>query len=478
MHALKVSWSGQTFALAKGNDSQGRKSRVRRSKEERRTMVESFINEFRTSNNGKFPSLNLTHKEVGGSFYTVREIVREIIQENKVLGPATLPSEEHRADHSSEQYVLHSLCVEPHSHLSTTEIGDAIDLGQEEVHSVTNDDQSMSEDVTFSRGQSISRCYEMVESKDGETNILHFVHTDQQQNSHDGRYMNGNLVGEECKEEEATELSEPEEQLRTQEDEMKHSQVNAHQKLGDELGKQNDIMEKSAGSTADDGTVFRSMELDNTSEANVAMNLETSSISLLIQEQPSATTADCSLSKDSEAHAMTGMLQSQETNLSTDRVKLPSGVPASYTIPTGDMPSLAVDERTETEIETSFPTSKSTLVNDFSTNKISYLSKGTGLESSISHDAESNLETYDQKHLVTGATLQQQSVPNNSQIEKVVSVATIDSVNGVSYTSATDRISSKSSEKATKEPAKAEETNPIWVVLKAFVTAFVKFWVE
>lgn len=214
-------------------------------------------------------------------------------------------SEEHRADHSSEQYVLHSLCVEPHSHLLSSEVGDAIDLGQEEVLSVTNDDQSMCEDVTISRGQSISRCYEMVESKDGEANILHFVHTDQQQNSYDGRYVNGNLVGEECKEEEATELSEPE-QLRTQEDERKHSQVNAHQKLGDELGKQNDIMETSAGSIADDGTFFRSMELDNTSETNVAMNVETSSISLLIQEQPSASTADCSLSKDSEAHAMTG----------------------------------------------------------------------------------------------------------------------------------------------------------------------------
>ncbi|KAJ8642937.1 hypothetical protein MRB53_004685 [Persea americana] len=477
MHVLKVSWSGQTFALAKCNDSEGRKSRVRRSKEERKTMVESFINEFRTSNNGKFPSLNLTHKEVGGSFYTVREIVREIIQENKVLGPATTSLEEHRADHSSEQYVLHSLCVEPHSHLSSSEIGDAIDLGQEEVLSVTNDDQSTCEDVTISRGQSISRCYEMVESKDGETNILHFVHSDQQQNSYDGRYMNGNLVGEECKEEEATELSEPE-QLRTQEDEMKHSQVNAHQKLGDELGKQNDIMETSAGSTADDGTVFRSMELDITSEANVVMNVDTSSISLLIQEQPSATTADCSSSKDSEALAMTGMLQSQETNLSTEKVELPSGVTTSDTISTGDMPSLAVDERTETETATSFPASESTLVNDFSTNKISYLSKGTGLESSISHDAESNLETYDQKHLVTGATLQQQSVPNNSQIEKVVSVATIDSVNGVSHSSATDRISSKLSEKATEEPAKAEETNPIWLALKAFVTAFVKFWVE
>nr|KAJ0217136.1 hypothetical protein LSAT_V11C300122300 [Lactuca sativa] len=39
------------------------------------------------SNNGDFLSLNLISKEVGGSFYTLSEIVWEIIQENRVLGP-------------------------------------------------------------------------------------------------------------------------------------------------------------------------------------------------------------------------------------------------------------------------------------------------------------------------------------------------------------------------------------------------------
>ena len=45
---------------------------------------------YRVSNKGKFPSVNLTHKEVGGSYYIVREIVRDIIQENRVLGPGGL----------------------------------------------------------------------------------------------------------------------------------------------------------------------------------------------------------------------------------------------------------------------------------------------------------------------------------------------------------------------------------------------------
>lgn len=88
MHVCRGGWSGQTFALAKFDDSfEGKKSGVRRSKEERKGMVETFIKRYQKANNGDFPSLNLTRKEVGGSFYTVREIVREIIQENLVLGP-------------------------------------------------------------------------------------------------------------------------------------------------------------------------------------------------------------------------------------------------------------------------------------------------------------------------------------------------------------------------------------------------------
>lgn len=43
MHAIKGGWVGQTFALAKCNESEGKKSRIRRSKEERKAMVESFV---------------------------------------------------------------------------------------------------------------------------------------------------------------------------------------------------------------------------------------------------------------------------------------------------------------------------------------------------------------------------------------------------------------------------------------------------
>ncbi|KAA8539218.1 hypothetical protein F0562_025910 [Nyssa sinensis] len=141
MHAIKGAWVGQTFALAKFNDSGGRKSRIRRSKEERKEMVVSFIKKYQKSNNGNFPSLNLTHKEVGGSFYTVREIVREIIQENRVLGPAKFTPEEQNTNMLLEQYPLGSISIEPQTHVSSSNEKDIM------THILPNHRQGTSEEL-------------------------------------------------------------------------------------------------------------------------------------------------------------------------------------------------------------------------------------------------------------------------------------------------------------------------------------------
>ncbi|XP_021763870.1 uncharacterized protein LOC110728538 [Chenopodium quinoa] len=120
MYSLKGNWVGQTFAIATSNDSGGKRSRIRRSKEERKIMIESFIKRYQSSNNGNFPSLNLTHKEVGGSFYTVREIVREIIQENRVLGPGQFNYEEQKDDTVVVDYPLGTISSEPQGVLFQT----------------------------------------------------------------------------------------------------------------------------------------------------------------------------------------------------------------------------------------------------------------------------------------------------------------------------------------------------------------------
>ncbi|KAL6545390.1 hypothetical protein OROGR_009264 [Orobanche gracilis] len=64
------------------------------------------LRNYQISNGGNFPSLNLTHKVVGGSFYTVREIFREIIQENRVLAPPKAPSKEYSDPEFLEQHLM------------------------------------------------------------------------------------------------------------------------------------------------------------------------------------------------------------------------------------------------------------------------------------------------------------------------------------------------------------------------------------
>ncbi|KAG8048823.1 hypothetical protein GUJ93_ZPchr0009g186 [Zizania palustris] len=118
-----------------------KKPRVRKTKEERRKMVESFVNTYRISNDGKFPSVNLTHKEVGGSYYIVREIVRDIIQENRVLGPGGLNAKtlSYEDLDSSELPVWHELGQES---IEILDISDENQVGKvtdkEEVWSLQN----------------------------------------------------------------------------------------------------------------------------------------------------------------------------------------------------------------------------------------------------------------------------------------------------------------------------------------------------
>ncbi|XP_042021683.1 uncharacterized protein LOC121769071 isoform X2 [Salvia splendens] len=74
---LYASASAATCAL------EDRKPRKRPSKDERRTMVETYVNEYRITNDGKFPTVSHTIKEVGGGYYTVRQIIQEMLYNSK-----------------------------------------------------------------------------------------------------------------------------------------------------------------------------------------------------------------------------------------------------------------------------------------------------------------------------------------------------------------------------------------------------------
>ncbi|XP_010931947.1 uncharacterized protein [Elaeis guineensis] len=158
MQALKAGWVGQTFALARRDDFGEKKPRRRRTKEERRAMVESFIKKYRTSNSGKFPSLNLTHKEVGGSFYIVREIVRDIIQENKVLGPGDASLKALNLEAGLEEHASGS--TDPGVYLSISSMTHVADHDGMEMSSMANEHQS-------------EESYELVKSDDQEIFASH-----------------------------------------------------------------------------------------------------------------------------------------------------------------------------------------------------------------------------------------------------------------------------------------------------------------
>lgn len=95
------------------------------------------LNRHQSLNNGSFPSLNLTHKEVGGSFYTIREIVREIIQENRVLGTSDLILDGKGDDHLQDQTLSSSVLMDPVPPLS---------LSPEGFHSLSGQSHNLSED--------------------------------------------------------------------------------------------------------------------------------------------------------------------------------------------------------------------------------------------------------------------------------------------------------------------------------------------
>ncbi|RLM78872.1 uncharacterized protein C2845_PM12G21550 [Panicum miliaceum] len=54
------------------------KGRKRITKQERKVRIVEFVDKFRASNDGKFPSITNVCQQVGGSHYTVREVLQEL----------------------------------------------------------------------------------------------------------------------------------------------------------------------------------------------------------------------------------------------------------------------------------------------------------------------------------------------------------------------------------------------------------------
>ncbi|PKA64141.1 hypothetical protein AXF42_Ash005153 [Apostasia shenzhenica] len=75
-------WRSSSAAVSPDSFKQQR-GQKKLSKEERRAMVEGFVEKYRASNAGKFPSVSCAQKQVGGSYYIIREIVQELEYNHK-----------------------------------------------------------------------------------------------------------------------------------------------------------------------------------------------------------------------------------------------------------------------------------------------------------------------------------------------------------------------------------------------------------
>ncbi|KAK4434425.1 hypothetical protein Salat_0605300 [Sesamum alatum] len=88
VHGSNTQWRGRSYAASASSDTvECRKARRRVSKDERKSMVENYVNKYREMNAGKFPSVSDAVKGVGGSYYVVRQILQEL-QYNSKISPA------------------------------------------------------------------------------------------------------------------------------------------------------------------------------------------------------------------------------------------------------------------------------------------------------------------------------------------------------------------------------------------------------
>ncbi|CAD6250135.1 unnamed protein product [Miscanthus lutarioriparius] len=61
------------------------KGRKRISMQERRALIVEFVDNYRASNEGKFPTITNICEQIGGSFYTVRPVIQEMVYNHAKL---------------------------------------------------------------------------------------------------------------------------------------------------------------------------------------------------------------------------------------------------------------------------------------------------------------------------------------------------------------------------------------------------------
>lgn len=432
MHAVKGGWVGQTFALAKCNESGGKKTRVRRSKEERKSMVESFIKKYQESNNGNFPSLNLTHKEVGGSFYIIREIVREIIQENRVLGPAKLTEGEHDIDRFLQQNPLGSISTPPEPLLSEQSNGSSFVPSHHEDES--------DESVMITNGNSMESEYKEFGSE---------------------KIINGNLVD-----------------VTNGTDKAALVEVQVIEPPESDKSKKETYVFTSKVIQVEADIVVETFPLRPVAKPTDSVNGMSSEVGKLDENLYKTENGKLNVSQENGSFKLDGMNSSEVSVLTDDGKEVENNVGLLL-----EKNSNLTDKKMVESI--SDPLSESS---ECSTGVTAKLGTPNGAALEVSRTDTLMSDTNEQSKAIVGEAINVSNGfhPKNhgtyeSTSERAVAVESkvdaqhVNSKKGSSKT--LDRINLESWEGTSKSRAESE-TNPLWTIFKSFVTAFINFWSE
>ncbi|XP_006281465.2 uncharacterized protein LOC17874950 [Capsella rubella] len=101
----------------------------RLSREDRRVLVEAYVNEYRAANAGRFPTMYATYKEVGGSYYIVREIFQELMK-LKTKAPVPIGG-------TTLSEVSHSTPDDASSHFSPVVVAPEFQAGSLDIETVS-----------------------------------------------------------------------------------------------------------------------------------------------------------------------------------------------------------------------------------------------------------------------------------------------------------------------------------------------------
>lgn len=156
----KLQWRGWSHAAAAAcvpsetEDIRPRKNWSRVPKHERRAMVESFVNKYKSENAGKFPAIKYTQKEVGGSYYTVRDIIQELKYKSKV-----------KSLNSTDEILVEKVLDE--SKLKTAE---SVNVSSENIETAKDRPiQKDSQSVLLDDKEAVNTCCELEEKRGPQT---------------------------------------------------------------------------------------------------------------------------------------------------------------------------------------------------------------------------------------------------------------------------------------------------------------------